>query len=661
MADTREIAEKFPAEEFLILRISGQSIFDKGYLREVEKLTERLSDLNAFHRILSLSRGPETVEEAANSPFWRPLLIDEQENASFLLAFLPRETPDGLIAAVEEITSAIETARSVDRIDISGMPFIAEHIKRSIVHDAQLFSLAGIVIFSVLIFWIYRSAIIVLGAAFSGVLAVVTGLVLQHFAGQPVGILTANLAIIIYVLVQSQVVYLTNNWISLSKKDGERAVFRALKMTSVPAFWCGVTTLLGFVSLLFVSAEPLRQLGVGGAIGVGVALLVALGIYPAFLMRAPIKTPRARVALNGKANGQLIKTGQFLVAIGMLAALVFAILGISRLETDPGLMAYFSKEGEIGRSLQEIDKNGGSSPLLLVVSRKTGDQLDAADSYEKLWKLHNQLAGEREVGTVLSLPALLAEANRHPLAFLIPWPQMVSLLQLEANQQVVDSFLTEDRQEALFLLRMKEELREGNRLDVISKIEEIASQNGFHADLTGGVYVLQARLSDLVASSLVSGLIALICIFAGIAALLTRQVGLSLAMVLAAGVMPLFLLGGTGVMSVPLDVISAPAISVSFGLAVDAIIHLAMAVVRSDNRLAVAERLKTALAEQGRGILVANGLLALGFMIFTLSEFPPTVRFGGMIVVGALIALPASTVLFPLLAELFSKQRNYRS
>ena len=649
MADTRKIAEKFPAEEFLIINVAGSEIFSRAYLLQVERMTARLQDLNAFNRVLSITNGPDTAAAAAKSPFWHPLLIDADQKSTFILAFLPRESPRSLISAVEEILAEFQGGAHLGAISVSGMPYIAEHIKRSIVRDAQIFSAAALVVFTALIFMIYRSWVIALGACISGVGAIFASLTMLHFLGQAVGILTANLAIIIFVLVQSQIIYLTSNWRRQSGTAAEQ-VIDALHKTVRPSFWCAVTTLLGFASLLFVSAEPLRQLGLGGVVGVIVAFLSCFCLFPAFLLYAQRKAEPALRPVK-KTGHKLSFAISGIGSAILFAGMTLTIPGLLQLNTDPGLLSYFEEDSDIGSGLREIDANGGSSPLLIVVSLKTGDDLDNSEAYEKLSDLHQKLAAQPNVGTVLSLPALLAEANSHPLAFLLPWREIVTLLGLEVNQQAVKSFLSEDRKDALFLLRMKEQAESGDRLAAIGNLQTLAQEDGFRADLVGGVYALQARLSALVAQSIVTGILSLLVIFFIIAGFATRRLALSVSMGIAAGTIPLLILGGAGTFKVPMDVISAPAISVAFGLAVDAIIHLGLAVRRKMQELSVRESWRSALAEQAGGILAANGIIALGFMIFAFSEFPPTVRFGGMIVAGAFVAMLSSLTLLPLIAK----------
>ena len=97
-----------------------------------------------------------------------------------------------------------------------------------------------------------------------------------------------------------------------------RETFRA-------SIWCMVTTFSGFLSLLLASARPLRDLGLAGAIGTVIALIVAYSVYPVFL-RGMGPTPgdvdesgEARVRGRWSDIGALLPVrhrGAWLVGIG---------------------------------------------------------------------------------------------------------------------------------------------------------------------------------------------------------------------------------------------------------------------------------------------------------------------------------------------------------
>jgi len=655
LAQSQKIREKFPSDDFLVISVASDALLSPAYFTRLQIFEGNLQKIDGINRVVSVAGGPGSVEDALKSPFWKPLLVSTDEKATLIIAFTDRQAPDGFIAEIESSAEIFDEGTSF-QITLSGMPYIVEQIRRSLIKDIKTFSSAALAIFTLLLLVVFRSPMIALGAALSGITAVFLTLLIQSFLGLPVGILTANLSIIVFVLVQSQIIYLTSNWRMRAETADTEAVRAALSQTFQASFWCAVTTLLGFATLLLVSAEPLRQLGAGGVIGALSALLCSFLLYPVFLLFA-----RRREVVADKPVATLSKPSnmpRIAVAVLLLGIVVLAAPGLFKLETDPSLLSYFEEETDLRGGLEFIDQNGGSSPIELVVRLPGSVRLDSEEAYKAMWALHYTLLDHEDVGTVISLPALMAEANNHPLAFLLPWREIVSLLSLELNERVADSFLDKDRMETLFLLRMREGARMQDRNLVVAEIEKIVEDGGFETVLTGGVYVLQGRLSDLVASSLISGILGLLVLFGGIAWIVSRHMGQLLAMLTTAALVPIVVLGGAGWILVPIDVISAPAVNVCLGIAVDALIHLAIAVRRYQRKDIFSVAWSKALSAQSRGILASTGIIAIGFLIFAYSGFPPTARFGGAIVVGAAFAGVAALTLFPILSQTFDKLKG---
>lgn len=654
LAQSTRIHDLFPADEFLVISAAGDDIFSVRYLERLAAFSSDLSRIAGISRLVSVVDGPETVATAMKSPFWRPLLISDDSHATLVIAFMDAADPSHVITEIEAAARLFDEGDAF-HIRLSGMPYITEQIKRSLVHDFRLFSGAALAIFFVLLMIVFRSAVIALGASMSGITAVFLTLLLLQMIGQPLGILTANLAVIVFVLAQSQIIYLTSNWRRRTETDPLAAVKKAVHQTFGASFWCMVTTLLGFTTLLAVAAEPLRQLGTGGIAGALSALFCSFILYPVFLLFAARKPRSESSAAPARDIPRRVKLTGYGIGGVLLVIAGVALPGLSTLNTDPGLLSYFKEGSDIRAGLSFIDKNGGSSPLKLVVRRENGERLDSEVGYEAMWKLHNELAAQKEVGTVISLPALMAEANNHPLAFLLPWREIISVLSMDMNQRIADNFLTEDRRDTLFLLRMKEEGRQQDRTEITAKLHRIVTEAGFEPVLTGGVYVLQGRLSDLVAKSLLVGSAYLIVAFGALAWWISRDGAVTAAMAVTAALIPLVILGAAGWFRVPIDIISAPAATVSFGIAVDALIHLALALKRYRRSHGAKAAWHLALREQSTGVIVSTAVIAAGFVIFSLSGFPPIARFGSAIVLGAIFAGLATLTLFPLLAQGFGR------
>src|SRR5712671_6227853 len=324
--------------------------------------------------------------------------------------------------------------------------------------------------------------------------------------------------------------------------------------------------------------------------------------------------------------------------------------GLTKVNTDPSLLDYFKPHQELRDGLEYVDHEGGANPLTLVVAAADGSKLNTDAAYQKMWTLHGALENYKDVGTVISLPTLLAEGDRTPFSFFLSYEKMMEIMEQPKYARVAKSFVTEDRTQAVFLLRMVEARRNKYRVDVVDDLRSVARKHGFKTPLVGGIYQLQGQLAKLVASSLVTGLFWLNVLFIGIAWVVARSVRGAVAMIVSLSLVPLSILGAIGFLRVPMDVISAPATNICIGIAIDSMIHLVFAVRRAlrDGKKGwkawVAGR-----EEQWRGIVYSDVIFAAGFAIFVLSDFPPTQRFGLVVLAGLLIDILANLFVLPLL------------
>ncbi|HEY4757532.1 MAG TPA: MMPL family transporter, partial [Chthoniobacterales bacterium] len=463
-----------------------------------------------------------------------------------------------------------------------------------------------------------------------------------------------NLGTIVFVIALSHLVYMTFNWQTLGRrknrlgKESPDLAADARRMTFPASFWSMVCASLGFGSLLIVQAKPLRELGFGGVLGTVLAFFCAYIMYPPFLQWA---VPRRSKLVEQEPPHRFWSRRYALVSLGII--LISAVLGfgLTKVNTDPSLLDYFKPHSELRDGLEYVDESGGSNPLSLVVSAADGSPLNTDAAYEKMWRLHGALENYKYVGTVISLPTLLSEGDRVPFSFLFSYEKMMEMMEQPKYARVAKSFVTNDRKRAMFLLRMVEERRDKDRAAVVNDLRAICEKYGFKAELIGGIYYLQGRLARLVASSLVTGLFWLNLLFVMIAWIVARSVRGAVAMILSITLVPLCMLGGIGWFHVPMDVISAPATNVCIGIAIDSMIHLVFGVRRaqSNGKKGWAAWV-AAREEQWRGIVYSDVIIAAGFAIFVLSDFPPTQRFGAVVLAGCIIDILANLFVLPLLA-----------
>ncbi len=659
LQESRAIDRRFPNGSQLIVSVSSPDISSGAYLTRIGQLSARLASTPSVTGVRSLTDGPDDFEDAAKSPFWSRLLIADNRRSSNIIVLTPQTNAGPLVRRIEAAVQAFD--RRDFRVRIAGAPYVVEMIRRSIGHDAAAFGLTAIALFSVTMLWVFRSARLIAGMLATCASAVSVTLLIQALAGRKVGLLTANLGIIVFVIALSHLVYMTFNWQTLAhgtRARGASLAAAARRMTFPPSFWSMACASLGFASLLFVQAKPLRELGFGGVVGSAIALLCSYAMYPAFLAWA---TPRESTVTETGPSHRFWSRRFVPLSIAVVVASLALGIGLWRLDTDPGLFEYFKPHEPLRDGLEYVDRNGGSNPLTLVVAAADGRPLNHKEEYQQLWALQQALERDHDVGTVISLPLLLAEGRRRPLAFLFSTEHIIEALEEPKHDRVARTFITPDRKETAFYLRMVERGRKQSRGAVVGDLRAIVRRAGFRPVLVGGIYRLQGDIGRLVASSVTTGLIWLMVLFTVIAFIVARSIRGGIAMIVSLSLVPLCMLGGVGLLHVPVDIISAPATNICIGMAIDSMVHLLFGVRRAQRD---GERGWNAWVagreEQWRGIVYSDVIIAAGFAIFVLSDFPPTQRFGLVVVFGTIIDILANLFVLPLIGGVTGAPARYR-
>ncbi len=652
-----DISHLFPRGDSQILISVAGDIYSHQYQQKIKSFGDMLHHIEHISDVKSIMHGPRTVEHAAESPFWGRLLISGQKNLSnMLVIFDSTMTLDRLPVIIPKIESLKKIFETDDfSIRISGFPYIVELIRRHLNHDLRIFTGLAFIIFGIVAVVVFHSWGIFLGMVISCLTAASLTLMTNYLLGVKIGILTANLTTIIFVITLSDIVFLTFNWKQLcTGLERRKAVSEAIRITLPASFWSMVTTFLGFLSLLAVPAKPIRELGLAGIVGTLIAFCVTYSIFPAFLR---LQTPPPLDNDNKTESFYRRSFAYFEKRHWIVYAIVFGIIlttvtSLRKLNIDPSLISFFSPKSPITQGLKYIDTHGGSNPLILVVKNPNKEPLDTPDSIKKLWKLQEELEKQPDVGTVLSIAPLLAETrNTVPFASLLSNRQLLNLMSSHRFGEVSRSFITNDHQYALFLMRMKEDGRKEHRVVIIEQIKQIVKRDGFALHLVGGVYSLQGHLSQYVAKSLIYGLGQLILIFLVIAFVISFSFRIAAAMAFSIGVVCLCALGPIGALRLPLDLITAPATNIAISMGINAMIHMNNAYKRLYKQNPKMENMWLIVRQRfWSPILTSMFIVSCGFAIFFMSSFPPTQRFGGSVVFGTIMAAASALFIFPALA-----------
>ena len=641
---TREMRRRFPAPEQVVIRIASSDITSMAYQRSIRELTSALDTVTGVSAVNSIA-----TEDERRSPIWRRMLLTPDSLATNIIVSAYDPDPEELVPRLEAVWQPYDTAET--SIAVSGVPYVVELIRRNLLRDLVLFSSAAFLIFGALVSVVYRDGKIVLGTVSTCLTACAITLGITHLFDIKVGLLTANIAVIVFVLTLSHIVFLISNW-RRSKEDpgaeGSDPVAEAVGITFQASFWCMLTTLLGFLSLLIASAQPLKELGLAGAIGTLTAITVTYGVFPTFLRKAGTVEGASEARLFGRLGSFLPRRGgkQWLAAIG--GVVLVATFGLRQFNTDPSLLSYFAVGSELRDGLETIDRDGGSSSLEVAVADPNGMPLDTDDFNRKMWALQEALEDDPSVGRVLSPAVLLAHVKQQPFMGQLSWNQLLAVLERPPFAETSRSFITPDRDQGRFFILMREAGRTEKRRQVIARVRGHVEGSGLEVSLIGGSFELQGQLGELIADSLRIGLGGLLILFVGIAFIVSRTVPRTIAILACLGSVPLIVLGGMSHLGMPIDIITSPAANIAVAMGVDSMTHLVFRVRRLWPASTTAwEAWMEARAQLWQPVQGATLIICAGFGIFSLSAFPPTQRFGLAVILGTLSSAVMTLIALP--------------
>ena len=333
----QEISRLFPAPEQIVIRIAAPDISSEEYEASIRDLTAELDTVAGVESVASIS-----TENERRSPVWQRLLLTPGDSATNLIISVYNPDPAELIPRLEAVWEPYQAEDF--SLDVSGVPYVIELIRRNLLRDLVIFSSAAFLIFGTLVTVVYRDWRIVLGTICTCMTACAVTLCITHLLDMKIGLLTANIAVIVFVLTLSHIVFMTSNWRRCCQEPDERSpdpVPVAVRITLQASFWCMLTTLLGFLSLLIASARPLRELGIAGAIGTLTAIVVTYGMYPTFLRKIPPVARESARSFFGRVGSFLPETGGNRWLLAIAAVVIIAAFGMHAFNTDPSLLSYF--------------------------------------------------------------------------------------------------------------------------------------------------------------------------------------------------------------------------------------------------------------------------------------------------------------------------------
>ena len=222
---------------------------------------------------------------------------------------------------------------------------------------------------------------------------------------------------------------------------------------------------------------------------------------------------------------------------------------------------------------------------------------------------------------------------------------------------LIDPYLNEDIDQTRITVRVMETSRSLKRDELLSQVHNhLINEMGFEENqvhLTGMLVLYNNMLQSLYRSQILT----LGAVFIAILAMLIflfRSLPIALITLAPNLLAAAMVLGGMGLVGIPLDIMTVTIAAISVGIAVDNTIHymhrFCREFAKDQNYLATMYRCHGSI---GKAMFYTSIIIIIGFSVLALSNFNPSINFGLLTGMAMFAALMGSLLLLPQLLITF--------
>ena len=268
----------------------------------------------------------------------------------------------------------------------------------------------------------------------------------------PVALIAVGSAYGIHVLTHYYVELTAKAGTEFTKESYEEAIYHGLREVFKPVLLSGLTTIIGFISLITSPIEPLHDFAIFTAIGVTLSLILAVTFVPAMLFAKSYKkineenkrrneklneitdekikskklhALKARIQqMTGRVSAQSSGTSYNIykffcgskprIIIFSLTIIVFSLIGISFLKIDTSLVGYFPKKTQMRQDIDYVNENfAGSNSVYFTISGENPGDIKNPEILKAVDDMQNYLAEKYDnIGKIVSFTTFIKRINQ---------------------------------------------------------------------------------------------------------------------------------------------------------------------------------------------------------------------------------------------------------
>jgi hypothetical protein len=659
--------------------------------------TSKLDAIRVFPTNIKSQQEIDSLKDVFYSlPFYRGLLYNPDTKAyllglrinSEILGSKARETT---IGEIEKEAAAFAETSKLD-LHLSGLPLIRTNVALRIAKEMQWFLLGSVLLSALILFIFFRSLSTTLLSLAVVLIGVVYSLATIHMLGFRITLLNALIPPLVVVIGIPNCIYFLNKYHTAFMKTGDKkkAIVEMIGKMGVVTLFCNISAALGFAVFALTKSIILKEFGIVAGINIMALFFISLILIPISLyyMAEPRKK-HTRYLENKWLHTLLTTIEQWVfihkktVYLATGIALVFSIIGISKLKTQSFIVDDLPQKDKIYTDLRFFESNfRGIMPLEILVDTKKKNGIAgsrALSVYDKVSSFSAYIASYPEMARPLSLAEGLkfarqgfydGDSNNYSMpnafdgAFMADYmkPSKGNATAKGSLEKLMSSFIDSNKQVTRISVNMADvgSMRMPILIDSLeAHVPDYFDTSKVSVQLTGssitfleGSRFIIKGLKESIFWAFLFISLCMLYLFRSFRILLCSLIPNLIPLVMTAGLM-----GWMGIAIKPSTVL---VFSVALGIAIDITIRF---LVNYKQELPhfngkVHETVVQTIRETGISIVYTSLVLIAGFIIFVISGFGSTQALGWLTSFTLLVATLTNLVLLPVLLLLAAKNKN---
>ena len=407
----------FPTKNSLVIAIESKNKIDKNFLKEINKISDQLTNLTEVSSIFNINKAPilflnninlvdlsdsnyetlsntnlninDVLKEFSNSPIYSQQIINKKQNISSIVIYLKENKAITDLKANKELylkentyynkKTKIDEERNklINKIRViinnsnkdykyylGGIEMISDDVISFIKNDIIIFSLVVITLVIFILFILFKNIKWVLSILISSIFAVYIMIGLVGFLNFEITAVSANFLSLMFILSISMNIHIVNNYL-----QKELSLSETLQSIFWPCFYTFLTTIAAFISLVISDIKPVIDFGIVMIMSLFIILFTAFTFLPLIisLFKKNINYKNINFSILNIFYKYSFENKKFVIFINLII-FIFSIYGISNLNIENSFIKYFKKETEIYKGMKLIDTElGGTTPIDIIL------------------------------------------------------------------------------------------------------------------------------------------------------------------------------------------------------------------------------------------------------------------------------------------------------